>query len=295
MLKIQLHAGITFRSSIPCLLAEPPWGFVRSLPYRLALERIYINRKKICSVLDPNLPFQGCRLRSGDKRRVGQGEMGRYSVGVRVMASNAQAASSLSDEELIVGISGGSQEALQELIERYATYLGVVVLRIAGASATAADVEEAVADCFVRVWRSLSAGKSIEQSTLPYDAARGPVKAWLAHVAHYEALSLRKRKQRQALLVHDESLLEAVDPSAPLEETVIDRLMNQQWLTHVQQALAALPPEDASILYQRYVHGYSPAEIAANLGITPNNARVRLSRAVKRLRERLEQVGNGET
>jgi RNA polymerase sigma-70 factor (ECF subfamily) len=54
--------------------------------------------------------------------------------------------------------------------------------------------------------------------------------------------------------------------------------------------LPTLAPEQAAILRQVDLEGRRPVDVAATTGVTPNTTMVRLHRARRALRERLEQV-----
>jgi RNA polymerase sigma factor (sigma-70 family) len=57
----------------------------------------------------------------------------------------------------------------------------------------------------------------------------------------------------------------------------------------VNEALNALDEQDCNIV-QQSADGYTSAEIAEKLGLSPENVRTRKSRAVRLLRERLEGI-----
>ena len=63
----------------------------------------------------------------------------------------------------------------------------------------------------------------------------------------------------------------------PFEDQVLEGAL-------LQAALARLQPSDAASLMLSIVQGFSTAEIAQILGIAPDAARKRLSRAMERLR-----------
>jgi RNA polymerase sigma factor (sigma-70 family) len=56
----------------------------------------------------------------------------------------------------------------------------------------------------------------------------------------------------------------------------------------LQRAVAGLPDSLRAVFVLKEVEGYTHAEIGALLGITPGASEVRLCRALRRLRERLE-------
>jgi RNA polymerase sigma-70 factor (ECF subfamily) len=60
---------------------------------------------------------------------------------------------------------------------------------------------------------------------------------------------------------------------------------------HVSKAIELLSPEDATVITLYYLSEQSMDEIAQVLDIEPNAAKVRLHRARKKLREKMEVHG----
>lgn len=103
---------------------------------------------------------------------------------------------------------------------------------------------------------------------------------WLFHVAYQRAISAR----RHINVLRWESLDAGAEPlrdqlEAPLR--LEDQLSEQD---AVRVALASLAEEDAACLLLNVLHGFVASEMAAILGLTPEAAKKRLSRAKQRLR-----------
>lgn len=117
------------------------------------------------------------------------------------------------------------------------------------------------------------------------DTLRDPdrFRPWLLQIARNTARDLgRKRSQRRWESLEPEHEPESTDPDpqafAELAETA----------TQVKAALTTLSARDATAL-DLVVHlGFGPAEVAAALGITPNNAKVVVHRARRRLQNAIE-------
>jgi RNA polymerase sigma-70 factor (ECF subfamily) len=91
------------------------------------------------------------------------------------------------------------------------------------------------------------------------------------------------------------------ESAGDLAERLIDhqtspslRLIRDELRQRVQAALDRLSPRDRELLIMRHLEEMSTAEIAAILGVSVGAVRVRLLRALTRLRAMLDDEGSGE-
>ena len=172
------------------------------------------------------------------------------------------------DEADLLARCARDLDALEALYRRY-------VRRVAAFTAqrcrSAEDVADVVAQTFDRLRRTAGA----------YDPRRGSVASFVFMVADSEVADHHRRTARHAALVdrlRGRDLLDA-DDTARIE-AAIDAAGS---VAALGPALATLPAAENEVL-QLVARGYTPAEAADRLAITPNAARVRLSRARARLR-----------
>ncbi len=145
---------------------------------------------------------------------------------------------------------------------------------VVGDTEAARDI---VQDVFVDAWRTL------KRRTPPFtdEASDADIRRWLFHVTYYRSVSiLRRRRLISWEPLSDDDALEPdvlVEP-APLEDQVAEAEV-------LREALLSLGPSDAACLLLSAVHGYTSAEIAAIVDISPEAAKKRLTRAKRRLRD----------
>ena len=108
-----------------------------------------------------------------------------------------------------------------------------------------------------------------------WDRAR-PVLPWLLGILAFEARKARARAGREPDPRRLE-LRETLEPSAELGRREVR--------VAVDAALARLPETYAPIVRRHLLDGASPSELAVELGLTPVNARTRLHRGLRILRE----------
>lgn len=140
------------------------------------------------------------------------------------------------------------------------------VASVVGDRATAEDV---VAIAFERAYRKRRG----------FDPARGSARQWLFGIARNAALDELRRRQRVAVPVadagrHADVLAGAADDGEGDARTEA-----------VRAAIAGLHPRDRELIALKFFAGLSTAEIAGTLGITEANARQRMHRALRALRE----------
>jgi RNA polymerase sigma-70 factor (ECF subfamily) len=152
-----------------------------------------------------------------------------------------------------------TSDAIAELYGRYGADLFRLAYRLTG---TKEDAEDVLHDVFVGLPEKLERYEE-----------RGRLDAWLRRVTARVAL-MRLRSGRRRPTIQ----LESVDASSDSSrEPQLD----------LQAAVDALPSHLRSVLVLKEIEGYSHAEIADMLGISAITSRVRLLRAMRKLRRTL--------
>jgi RNA polymerase sigma-70 factor (ECF subfamily) len=153
-------------------------------------------------------------------------------------------------------IRAGSPDALAALYREHGHALYRLAYRLVG---TREDAEDVVHDVFVGLPEAL--GRYQE---------RGSFAGWLQRVTARVALMRRRRE------VALDATLATADRPAAVEGVTL------------QAAIDALPDRLRCVLVLKEVEGYSHAEVGALLGISAGASRVRLNRAMRRLRKTME-------
>lgn len=135
---------------------------------------------------------------------------------------------------------------------------------------SAHDAEDVVAAAFFELWRKRDAVPIVDGSVLPW------LLATATNLARNSGRGIRRYRAAIDRLPRSQDL---ADPA----ETAAERIAREQLLA----AVRSLGEPDAALLTLTALEGYSPAEAAAALGLSPGAARVRLHRARRRLQARL--------
>jgi RNA polymerase sigma factor (sigma-70 family) len=169
----------------------------------------------------------------------------------------------LPDEALVVAARGGEADAFGTLFERWFDPVYDVARNIVRNPDTAADVAQ---DTFVVAWERLG--------TLERPEAFG---GWLLRIARNKGLNRLEREARsrpyEADVVtgmHDDGAPDLVGSTRAVGTDEHYEANERAQLIAV--AAATLGERDASLLDLHLRHGLTAAEIAEELGVTPNNA-----------------------
>ena len=184
------------------------------------------------------------------------------------------------DFELIRAINSGQHIRFQELVKRYEQKLYNFSLRMCR---QAADAEDTVQETFLNVFRYL---KNFRYET--------KFKNWLYRVAASACI----KKRRKSKFAPEREL--SLDEFFPQDDTEIpdqvpkwalmplDKLLNDELLDKINQAIFSLPEKYRLVIVLRDIEGFSTAEAAQILNLSDANVKVRLHRARLFLRDKLK-------
>jgi RNA polymerase sigma-70 factor (ECF subfamily) len=164
-------------------------------------------------------------------------------------------------------LATGRPDAFAGLVRRYERLVAALVARAPGARR---ETDDLVQDVFLEAYRRLA--------TLA-DPRR--FKGWIAEVALSRARTFGRRRRVEAA-----ALPRLARPGAAPADARVEREDERRALL---AALRELPEEMQAVITLRYLEGRPAAEIADALGTTPEAVRMRLSRALARLRERWKE------
>ena len=148
--------------------------------------------------------------------------------------------------------------------------------------ATREAAEDVTSDVFMKALRSFER----------YDPTLASPRTWLLRIARNAVTDhLRALRRRGSLHVTLDRVPDLVADIPSQEE----RVLRQERIQALLNGNQTLRPADQEMLALRYGAGLDNAEIAQSLGITPNAVAVRLHRALKRLKQAVEDQGHDES
>ena len=180
--------------------------------------------------------------------------------------------SQVTDEILVARIQKGDISAFRMLVVRYQNLVFTMALRIVGSRE---DAEEVAQDVFMKVYANLASfeGKS-------------KLSSWIYRIAHNSALTKIRNHRPDISSLDNEKVSTVV---GNMKGTAVYNTAEQTFRAEdVSKAISMLEPEDATIITLFYLSEQSIDEIGQILHIESNAAKVRLHRARKKLREKME-------
>jgi RNA polymerase sigma factor (sigma-70 family) len=177
------------------------------------------------------------------------------------------------EDELVARAKRGELDAYEEIVRRHQSIAFRTAWVITG---SAADAEEAAQDGFLKAHAAL--GRFRDGS---------PFRPWLLAIVANEARNRVRaagRRERLVLRVAEERRPGGAVPSP--EAALLDSEQREELLA----AMAGLSASDREAIACRYFLELSEGETAAALGCARGTVKSRLSRALERLRERMEPV-----
>jgi RNA polymerase sigma factor (sigma-70 family) len=186
--------------------------------------------------------------------------------------------SKLSDIELIEQTLAGDQSAYADLVKRHQRFVFTLAMRFAK---TREDAEEIAQDCFIKAYRSLATFQRQSKFT-----------TWLYSIVYTTAMTALRKKRVDTDSIDDENTFIQIENQTSGYD--VNNVENKSRSYYLNQAIAQLLPDDATIITLFYNGEQSLEEIGQTMGMDPNTVKVKLFRARQRLKEKLERNLKGE-
>jgi RNA polymerase sigma-70 factor, ECF subfamily len=196
-----------------------------------------------------------------------------------------------SDASLVREVMQGSQGAFAALYDRHVNAVYAACMRVSHDSWIASEV---VQETFLALWNHAER----------FDAARGPLTAWLQRIARNRTIDHLRSAGRHHRAGTFSSLSTATGDGDSIDDWLMGSgdliamaqaepspeaaLSNKETRASIADALAALAPHERSVITLAYADGMSQSEIASRLGWPIGTVKTRTRRALRRLRDVLE-------
>lgn len=178
----------------------------------------------------------------------------------------------MTDREILNLYSQNPEKAITYLVDTYSALVYTIVYSKLGNVSAKEDIEETVADVFIQLFRY----------TNNIDLEKGSIKSYISVMA-------KRIAQRKAMTIINKEKAFSIDDlsnSIPFSSEEIKQKENRQVLL---ECIKKLGKPDSDILVLKYFYGLKSKEIGKTLGIKTNTVDKRISRSLKKLREKCEE------
>ena len=174
------------------------------------------------------------------------------------------------DEDLLLAVAQGDQEAIGRLYDRHQGTMYGLAMRITNDAGLAQDV---VQEAMLGVWRNAAR----------FDPNRAKARTWILALVHHRAIdALRRRRASVALPEPD-----MPPPAALVVPDIWDDVVGRLDAVAVRGALARVPAAQREVLELAYFAGRTQQEIAGQVGIPLGTVKSRVRLGLVALRAEL--------
>ena len=179
----------------------------------------------------------------------------------------------MNDASALRALKRGEEKALEWIIDRYSAYVGTIIGNILGNFMTTADIEEAVMDVFLLLWRN---SEKVRQ---------GKLKAYLGGLARNKAREKMRTAKWDIPLEDDMILISDENPERDFSA--------KEQARFIRLALAKMPYPDREIFIRHYYYYQTVEALAREMGMNPSTVKTKLRRGREKLKEALLEGGYG--
>lgn len=187
------------------------------------------------------------------------------------MTSGDTPADPRSDEELLLAVASGDQQAFSQLYDRVAPRVYGIVRRVLR---DRAQSEEVTQEVLVELWRSASR----------FDAGRGKAGSWIAMLAHRRAID--RVRSEQAARDRDDRIGRR-DRERPYD-AVAEEIQTRVEHERVRAGLDHLTDLQREAIEMAYFGDHSYREVAEILGTPLGTVKTRVRDGLTRLRQAMD-------
>lgn len=170
------------------------------------------------------------------------------------------------DQHYINLILDGDTNAFAVLVNRYKDLVFTLALRMLKNKEEAEEVSQ---DAFVKAFKSLNSFKGNSKFS-----------TWIYKITYNTSLDRLKKNRKH---FNDVPIDEFTEHQVKTLDNALDNLEKKERATAIQDCILLLPSEDGFLLTLYYFEEQTLEEMSKTVGLTPNNVKVKLFRARKKL------------
>jgi RNA polymerase sigma-70 factor (ECF subfamily) len=177
----------------------------------------------------------------------------------------------LADEELMVLLRDGSQDAFEAIYDRHGRAAYSLAYRMVGNRSGAEDIAQ---EAFLSMWRS----------RVRFDRERGSVRTWILGIVHNRAIDAMRRNT-----VHERrrTSAEGIEERQEAPERTEVEVARRDEAREVREALQTLPAQQLEVVRLAYFGGFTHTQIAQMLDEPVGTVKGRMRLGLEKMRRAL--------
>ena len=176
-------------------------------------------------------------------------------------------AGTYTEQELILALKAGNEQAFSYLYDNYSGSLYSIILQIVKIPETANDVLQEV---FINIWRKIAS----------YDPVKGRLFTWMLNISRNASIDMLRSKSYQNNQKNQE-ITDNVYGKDQVSQTPVDSI-------GLGRYMVKLRPEQRVLIELAYFKGYTQEEIAEIEDIPLGTVKTRIRNALLQLRDYLK-------
>ena len=186
-------------------------------------------------------------------------------------------AHAISDQELINRYLSGNEASLEQLVHRHKSKVFSYILMVVKNKQHADDIFQ---DTFIKVIHTLRSGSYKEE---------GKFIQWVMRIAHNLVIDHFRKSRRIPIVESLNGEGNVLDNLRVYDDSIEDRIINEQIHNDVRSLIEYLPPEQRDVLVMRHYADMSFKDIAEQTDVSINTALGRMRYALINLRKMIEK------
>lgn len=180
------------------------------------------------------------------------------------------------DSALIKMIKADKDKGLSNLIDQYTPLVYTVIKNKISSVCSKEDIEEAVSDVFITFYNQID----------KVDLSKGSIAAYLLTISKRKAVDVFRKSVRgfETKVLDDEGELIEFPDDFNLEDEIQRREMSSRLIAMIK----SLGEPDSTIVLHRFYLRESSKDIARVTGLSDDNVRKRLQRALRKMENQLK-------
>lgn len=176
------------------------------------------------------------------------------------------------DVKLVQKLKKHDQKAFEKIVDKFAPFAATVIHNVSNASLTKEDIEEAVMDTFITLWKNAD---KVQEDKL---------KGYIACIAKSKAKNKIAALKRVDMINIDE-----VDPEDDF--SISEKFEAEQLENDILDILSTFKQQDREIFLRHYFYYQKLSDISEITGLTLDNVKVKLFRTRNKLKQALIERG----